>query len=231
MAARTIAIGDIHGCASAFKAVLAAMVPAAKDQLIVLGDYVDRGPASRSVVDDLRTLANICQLTVLLGNHEEMLLAACSDEMELFGWLEYGGRETLASYGVTHPAQLPSDHLDFISAGGDFFESADHFLVHANYLPDVPLDQQPPAVLRWESLWQRIPTKHQNGKLAIVGHTAQHEGEIWDLGHLKCIDTYCHGGGWLTALELRTGQVWQADRAGRLRAPTICASRQDVPPG
>jgi serine/threonine protein phosphatase 1 len=50
-----------------------------------------------------------------------------------------------------------------------------------------------------------------------VGHTTQRSGEILDLGFLKCIDTNCYRGGWLTALEVRTGQVWQADAAGKLR--------------
>ena len=51
----------------------------------------------------------------------------------------------------------------------------------------------------------------------IAGHTSQRSGEILDLGHIKCIDTRCYGGGWLTALEVHTGQVWQADREGRYR--------------
>jgi serine/threonine protein phosphatase 1 len=50
-----------------------------------------------------------------------------------------------------------------------------------------------------------------------VGHTPQKSGEVLDLGYLKCIDTYCHGGGWLTALEVGTGKVWQANLAGEMR--------------
>ena len=55
------------------------------------------------------------------------------------------------------------------------------------------------------------------GKTAIVGHTPQGTGEILDLGYLICIDTYCVGGGWLTALDVESGRVWQANREGRLR--------------
>ena len=56
-----------------------------------------------------------------------------------------------------------------------------------------------------------------SGKIAIVGHTPQKHGDILDLGYLKCIDTFCHGGGWLTALDVDAGRVWQANMAGQMR--------------
>jgi serine/threonine protein phosphatase 1 len=62
-----------------------------------------------------------------------------------------------------------------------------------------------------------VPARHCSGKVAVVGHTPQKSGEVLDLGYLKCIDTFCHGGGWLTALEVGTGKVWQANRAGEVR--------------
>jgi serine/threonine protein phosphatase 1 len=62
-----------------------------------------------------------------------------------------------------------------------------------------------------------VPARHCAGKVAIVGHTPQKSGEVLDLGYLKCIDTFCHGGGWLTALEVGTGKVWQANLAGQMR--------------
>src|SRR5947207_1987814 len=79
--------------------------------------------------------------------------------------------------------------------------------------PDRPLHEQRWGGLRWASL-PPVPVRHCSGKVAIVGHTAQKSGEILDLGYLKCIDTFCHGGGWLTALEVQTGKVWQASMAG-----------------
>jgi serine/threonine protein phosphatase 1 len=63
-----------------------------------------------------------------------------------------------------------------------------------------------------------LPGRHCSGKTAVVGHTPQVTGEILDLGYLVCIDTYCVGGGWLTALDVDSGQVWQANRAGELRS-------------
>lgn len=80
-----------------------------------------------------------------------------------------------------------------------------------------PLEKQPAEILRWQSLTSQAVRRHCSGKVAVVGHTPQKNGEILDLGFLKCIDTYCHGGRWLTALDVGTGQVWQADAQGRLR--------------
>jgi serine/threonine protein phosphatase 1 len=89
--------------------------------------------------------------------------------------------------------------------------------VHASYEPERPLHEQHWQSLRWHSLRDWIPQPHVSGKIAVVGHTSQKDGEILDAGHLICIDTYCWGGGWLTAFEPTTGRIWQADRRGRLR--------------
>jgi serine/threonine protein phosphatase 1 len=71
--------------------------------------------------------------------------------------------------------------------------------------------------MRWHTLRADIPARHESGKIAVVGHTSLKNGEILDLGHLVCIDTYCWGGGWLTALDTTSGQIWQANLDGRLR--------------
>ena len=92
-----------------------------------------------------------------------------------------------------------------------------HLFAHANYDPNRPLSDTPGHTLRWSLLEEPYPTPHQSGKVVIVGHTEQAGGEILDLGHVKCIDTRCHGYGWLTALDLRTGHQWQASRWGALR--------------
>jgi serine/threonine protein phosphatase 1 len=89
--------------------------------------------------------------------------------------------------------------------------------IHANYYPDLPMQEQPVSMLRWESLRDTIPGPHHSGKMVIVGHASQKGGEILDLGHPKCIDTNRCGGGWLTALDVDTAQVWQSNREGELR--------------
>ena len=162
----------------------------------------------------------------LLGNHEEMLLAALEGQSKLRYWLKFGGTEALASYGYKggtelRPADLraliPGEHLQFIKGCRDCFETVRHIFVHAYYEPDRPLHEQSWGGLRWASL-PPVPARHCSGKVALVGHTPQKNGEVLDIGYLKCIDTFSHGGGWLTALEVRTGKVWQANLAGEMRS-------------
>src|SRR4051794_21011629 len=99
MSGRTIAIGDIHGCAAALAALVEAIRPGPDDTVVTLGDYIDRGPDSRGVLDQLIALAGRCRLVPLLGNHEEMLIAAAADATALRSWLTCGGVAALRSYG------------------------------------------------------------------------------------------------------------------------------------
>ena len=215
MSHRLIAIGDIHGCLAALEALLAAIDPGPLDTLVTLGDYVDRGPDTRGVLDALARLAERTELVPLLGNHDEMMLKVCGGRSDLFAdWLAYGGQATLASYYTLTPEGVWPRHLDFLASCRLWYETPRHFFVHANYRSDLPLDQQPRDVLLWESLKKRQPGPHASGKIAIVGHTAQKSCEILDLGHLRCIDTWCYGDGWLTALDCLAGRVWQADKHG-----------------
>jgi len=216
MPGRTIAIGDIHGCSAALRALVKTIQPAADDTLVLLGDYVDRGPDSRGVIDFILELEKQCQVAPLMGNHELMLLDAVENPCVLAPWLECGGDTTVRSYDG-RLSSLPPEHLEFIRRCRRYFEVPTHFFVHANYSADIPLDEQPDYLLFWEHLHFHFPAPHENGKIAIVGHTAQKTAEVLDLGHVICLDTYCHGGGWLTAMEVISGQVWQADREGRLR--------------
>lgn len=217
MSDRIIAIGDIHGHLAALRALLEAIAPQPGDTIVTLGDYVDRGPDSRGVIDELIALSARCRLVPLLGNHDEMLLDICALKPDLMDdWLAFGGDATLASYGGQLPEGIPPAHLDFLRACVDYFETARHFFVHGNYWPHLPLASQPPTMLRWESLKTRLPGPHCSGKKAVIGHSAQRSGKIVDLGYLVCIDTCCYGGGWLTALEVETGRLWQADKEGRL---------------
>jgi serine/threonine protein phosphatase 1 len=80
---RTIAIGDVHGCSAALAALLEVIAPTPRDTLIPLGDMIDRGPDSRGVLEQLIALAARCRLIPLLGNHEEMLIAAVRDPAAL----------------------------------------------------------------------------------------------------------------------------------------------------
>ena len=199
-------------------AILDAIAPGEDDTLVALGDYVDRGPDSKGVIDRLIALGARCELIALQGNHEQMMLDVVRDGQPPFHWLQYGGVETLDSYRFAGDMDvIPPEHFDFFASLRDYYESDEHFFVHANYDPQLALDQQPRHLLRWQKLTELTPDAHSNGKRAVVGHTHDRGGEIFDIGHLVCIDTYCYGGGWLTALDVLSGRIWQADAAGRLR--------------
>jgi Calcineurin-like phosphoesterase len=228
---RTIAIGDIHGCSAALSAVLRLVCPLPGDRIVTLGDYIDRGPDSRGVIEHLLDLERRGCLVPLLGNHEQMMLDSWArrdveprSNPTLRAWLEFGGMSTIDSYGPSALLDdVPDEHIAFLRRCLPYYETETHLFIHANFQPDVSLDHQTSLMLRWESLRDFEPSPHRSGKVAIVGHTSQKTGEILDLGHLKCIDTYCHGGGWLTALDVDSGQLWQVDRFGRPR-PTCDAS-------
>src|SRR5688572_16238462 len=91
MAKRTIAIGDIHGCSQALRAIIDAVQPTADDTLVLLGDYVDRGPDSRGVLEYVLELESRYRLAPLMGNHELMLLDSVQNPRVIGPWLEIGG--------------------------------------------------------------------------------------------------------------------------------------------
>ena len=212
---RTIAIGDIHGCSKALQGLLDAIRPQPTDRLVFLGDYVDRGPDSKGVIDILLALRQQCDVVCLLGNHEIMFrgaLRGLSPDL----WLQIGGRPTLASYGGKLEAVSPA-HVDFLTGCVPYYETESHAFVHANYVAHLPLAEQPEETLFWEHLTSRVPPPHASGKHVICGHTPQPDGRIRYYGHLTCLDTYCFGGLWLSALDIQSGETWQVSRHGHLR--------------
>ena len=215
---RVIAIGDIHGCSKALDTILDEVAPTQYDLVVTLGDYIDRGPNSRGVLERLISLGNQTELAAILGNHEEMLLTILEGHHYMLGdWLAFGGLATLDSYETENPADIPEEHVEFLRSCLPILELPTHFFVHASYLPRKPLAKQPSEALRWESLRERLPKPHRSGKTCICGHTAQRSGDILDAGHLVCIDTWVYGDGWLTAVDIHSGQIWQANQAGQLR--------------
>jgi serine/threonine protein phosphatase 1 len=215
---RTIAIGDIHGCDTALEALLNAVQPVADDLVITLGDVVDRGPGSRRVIELLLALSTRCRYVGVQGNHEEMMLRVVVDGNSPHTWLQYGGVDTLDSYGFSGDLRvIPPEHIALLQSFVPYYETASHFFMHANYDPHKPLNQQSVNMLRWRRLDEYMPGPHMSGKVAILGHTAERTGEVFSLKHMICIDTYCHGGQWLTAIEAETGRIWQANNDGEVR--------------
>src|SRR4051794_4005668 len=146
--ARTIAIGDIHGCSAALDALLDAIEPGADDVIVTLGDYINRGPDSRGVLDRLIKLSSQCRLVPLLGNHDQKLLEARSG-LHPTTWLGMGGIATLDSYGPGRDLSLiPDEHFEFLDGCLDYYETNTHIFVHANYYDDLLMDEQPALMLR-----------------------------------------------------------------------------------
>jgi len=218
MNCRTIAIGDIHGCSAALSALLKAVDPQPDDIVVTLGDYMDRGIDSKGVLDLLIQLEKHCRFVPLLGNHEEMMLGAREGKSDLQFWLNCGGDSALDSYGSNGRLSLiPREHFAFIERCRLCYETETHIFAHANYQPDLPMNKQDQHTLLWLALETYPPAPHCSGKIAVVGHSPQPSGSILDLGHVKCIDTGCCTGGWLTALDVDSRQLWQANEKGQVR--------------
>ncbi len=219
---RVLAIGDIHGCLGPLDDLLAWVAPAADDVLVTLGDYVDRGPDTRGVLDRLIGLKKARPVICLRGNHEIMMLEAWrGGRSEKKMWLGVGGVQALGSYGGA-PGKtgtfedVPPEHWHFLQNElVDYHESERFIFVHAGIYPDVPLDEQPDNMLFWEFLPDAM--RHESKKTVICGHTSQKSGQPKVVPGAVCIDTYAHGGGWLTCLDAISGRYWQVDMLGRTR--------------
>jgi serine/threonine protein phosphatase 1 len=215
---RTIAIGDIHGCFLALDTLLDAIQPQSEDLIIVLGDFIDQGRETRETIDRLIQLQSECRLVYLMGNHEEILLNTLEDPTSLEYWMRCGGSSTLNSYrfGGSIDDIFPS-HLEFIRKAKPYYENDEFIFCHAAPDTNLPMSENSGYALRWQLLDPDEIQPHVSGKTMIMGHTEQRDGEVLDLGFVHCIDTGCWRYGWLTAMEVYTGQIWQAQRFGSLR--------------
>lgn len=217
---RVLAIGDIHGCYRALTTLADYVGFTDADTVVTIGDYVDRGPDSRAVLDWLITYEESGTLIPLLGNHELMMLAARNSKPHHEEWLACGGDAALRSYGrylrMGTLQNVPKSHWDFINKKCRFYyQTKTHFFVHANAYPDIPLNEQPDYMIYWEHF--QNPPAHESRKIMVCGHTPQRNGKPKSIGHAVCIDTWAHGGGWLTCLDVTTGQYWQAKESGNTR--------------
>jgi serine/threonine protein phosphatase 1 len=218
---------------TALAALLAQIAPEPQDKLIFLGDLIDRGPDSKSVVSTILDLRTKCSVEAILGNHEEMLLLSRIDPRLFGAWLSFGGRETLASYGVNFDGDalrekdwiksISADHWRFLSNDlVDCVEEENHIMVHGAVDPNLPLAEQPWPELRW-ARWND-PQRHCSGKIMVCGHTHQPSGLPITNGNAICIDTWVYGDGWLTALDLATHRYLQTNQRGERREGEIFSS-------
>ena len=197
----TIAIGDIHGCRDMLERLLERCFRFAAGRplrLVFLGDYIDRGPDSRGVVETLIALQRrLTDVICLRGNHEALLLEAlATGDMRL--WLFNGADRTLASYGVDEVSALPGDHLAWYAALKTSFDDGQRFFVHAGVDPERALDNQ----TEHDLVWMREPFLSREcdyGRLIVHGHTPLRAGKP-DLRRCRLnIDTGAVYGGRLTA--------------------------------
>jgi serine/threonine protein phosphatase 1 len=200
---RTYAIGDVHGCLDKLIGLMALCYADADKRpakFIFLGDYIDRGPHSRGVVEFLMSLQQdrpddvIC----LMGNHEDMLLAAIDAPNWEESWLRNGGLQTLQSYGKATVANIPQDHINWIRDLPKFHDDGQRFFVHAGVHPDRPLDRQD----EHDFLWIREPflsSTKDFGRLIVHGHTPLKTGRPDIRPNRLNLDTSAVYGGPLTA--------------------------------
>jgi serine/threonine protein phosphatase 1 len=220
---RVLAIGDVHGCLYPLNDLLAWVRPAADDLVVTLGDYVDRGPDTRGVLDRLIELKRAgVRLVCLRGNHEIMMLTArLGGREDTKMWLGVGGVQTLGSYGggagkCGTLADVPAAHWHFLDHNLlAYYETETHIFVHAGVLCGFDMDEQTEDALYWQFLPGAM--RHGSGKTVVCGHTSQKSGEPKVVPGAVCIDTYAHGGGWLTCLEAGTGRYWQVNHLGQKR--------------
>lgn len=224
---RVYAIGDIHGCDTLFEALLdkieadnAGRAPK-QMTLVLLGDFVDRGPDSRAVVERAMTLAKQPNVRCLAGNHEEVFLLACEGNVgALRMFARIGGRETALSYGISAQDyeavdydelgrllidHVPPAHIDFLRSLEDVVEIGDYAFVHAGVRPGVALANQKLSDLRWiRNDFLRHANPHE--KFVVHGHTITDDVDLRPnrLG----IDTGAYESGRLTAVGLEDGERW-----------------------
>jgi serine/threonine protein phosphatase 1 len=217
---RVYAVGDVHGRLDLFEALVAAIdaddaasAPAATT-VILLGDLVDRGPASAGVIALAREWQQRRTVRILAGNHEEMFLHSFRD-IEMFRhFLRHGGRETVLSYGVDRarfvPATIeeaqemmreavPEVDIAYLKGFEDMITVGDYLFVHAGIDPRVAIEEQKRHDLRWI----REPfLSHADpyGPVVVHGHTISELPE--DCGNRIGIDTGAFMTGRLTALVL-----------------------------
>jgi len=226
---RLYAIGDIHGCLEELGALLESIEKdiagvSNKDEksqetpmpmLVFLGDYVDRGPDSKGVLDRLIALKNERPGTVFLkGNHEALMLDFLSDPDAMPHWLEWGGEETLESYGINKvlgissedlaaelSEKMPAEHLSFLQSLALTHSEGDYFFVHAGVRPGVELTDQKEEDLLWiRKKFHNTPASLRPDKVIVHGH--QPMKKPLDAGWRIAIDTGACWGGGLTAVVL-----------------------------
>jgi serine/threonine protein phosphatase 1 len=219
----TYAIGDVHGCYEAFCHLLKEIKKDAKalgekPRLVLLGDYIDRGPNSKEVIERIIDLSREewCDLVPLLGNHEMIMLNFILDAHYGGSWVEYGGGATLLSYGVQPPKAristdeweeiraaftqvVPASHLKLLTEVELKFQAGDYLFVHAGVKPGTPLEDQGAETLLWIRKEFLLAPKACD-YVVVHGHTPTESAvnQAWRIG----VDTGAYATGMLSCVRL-----------------------------
>ena len=222
---RLVAIGDIHGHLLKLEDLLLKIQPTSGDQLVFLGDYVDRGPDSKGVIDRLIRLQEEFPQTIFLrGNHEQLFLDAMVSkgirqglvlrdqsawfkketiETDMLLFMGNGGGKTMDSYGWGW--DIPSQHIVFLQSTRLWWRHTEFLFIHAGCLNEDP-DRLDP----WVLLWSRFCDPGTDGEIHVVGHTPLESGYPRLESGRYMLDTGCAYGGPLTACDVLTKEIWQA---------------------
>jgi serine/threonine protein phosphatase 1 len=221
---RTYVIGDIHGRSDLLDQIVEEIKrdletsPVAEGLTVTLGDYVDRGPDSRGVLDRLARNPFPTRYIALKGNHEALFEAFLRDPTVASQWRRWGGLETLHSYGVPVAQvmvgkgfeeasnalrqSVPQEHFRFLGSLRFSLSLGDYFLCHAGVRPGVPLEHQQPEDLLWIRE-EFLNSRMSFGKVVVHGHTPTASPEV--LPTRINIDTGAFATGRLTCLVLEGG--------------------------
>ena len=171
---RIFAIGDIHGCLDRITSLLEKLpVEHERDKIVFLGDYIDRGPQSRGVLDLMTGLReqHPSSLVFLKGNHEAMFLDYLTGGPLERSFLKFGGMETLKSYHIEDlRSDIPKKHLEFLNGLDTMFVTEQYCFVHAGLKPGIPLENQVEDDILWIR-FEFIKSDYDWGRRVIFGHT------------------------------------------------------------
>jgi len=168
MLRRLIAVGDIHGCLDQLKNVLGKVGPSCNDTFIFLGDYINRGPDSRKVLEFLIGFDTAFSCIFLMGNHEHMLKQYLETGNQSF--IFNGGEKTLAQYSENGVITFPQEHMLFLGRLLPFYETESHIFVHAGLKPGICVTQQDIHDLTWIRE-EFLSSDYDWGKTIVFGHT------------------------------------------------------------
>ena len=218
---RVYAFGDIHGRSDLLKKMFTVIDadmernPASRSIEVFLGDYVDRGPDSAHTLDLLLDRSLYRETVFLKGNHEAYFLEVLRNPSKLDEWRQFGGLQTLMSYGIQpsiNPGSseqtdlirslievLPGDHLRFLENLKPSFVCGDFFFVHAGVRPGIPLKEQQESDLLWIRN-EFLDSEEDFGKFIVHGHTPVREPDIRP--NRINIDTGAYATGNLTLLTI-----------------------------